>query len=943
MPITATRVGASILIATEPNKYLISKSGWFSDAELSVGISCDLQVKNNGCGKGFVWVETNSLTIFGVYISPNTNIKQFSEQIEALRKAVSAAKGKCLIMGDFNAKHISWGSKRSDNRGRCIMDWTAAEMLCILNDGDKPTFRRGNQVSWIDLTIATASLATVLQGWKVRDDIPSHSDHELIEVSVSSCVEENQPIRRSLRYNAEKAHAFEADLHEVEFDAQQPERILEDIQGAARDHFLLRRNLRKKAAPWWSEDVAAARKKCHQARRKYLREAKKHGPTTATLKEVYREAREHLSRIIKEAKEASFKRLLREANQDPWGDAYKIVKRKYETLPSISVDTQLRLARELFPRCGKTVWINRPARSSPPFTRVELEAAIQRIKPGKAPGPDGLTGDIVKAIYRAIPDKLLVAMNHYLANGIFPQQWKKAELRLLPKPMKAGQLTKKYRPICLISILGKVLEYMVSRRLSGAADDWLAPNQHGFRQNRSTVNAIRDVIDAAVVAKENGEDTIIIMTFDVKNAFNTARWDRIIEVLTEKQVPDYLINMVQSYFTDRTIHVGPQDIPLECGVPQGSVLGPLLWNVFYNDVALVLPPKSKLVAYADDLALVTWGSGVDTTLLYAELGALMITTAIEQLRIELAPEKTEAAFLYAPRHAIKHTVPVLGHKIPVMNDINYLGVTLERGLRVRKHIDVAARKADQQIHCLQRLLKVNSPIEQHVRKLYAGVIMSRIMYAAPAWLRLVQGNTEHEKLTTASRAALLRVCAGVPSVSVAAAEVISGMPPILLRLQELSAVFSGKNRSTARSDTLRTWQEHWESPAAEKGRWTRRLIPNIRAWLDRKHGTVDRYLCQFLSGHGEFRWHQSRMGTEVDPNCSTCGVPDTAEHAFFECDSSAAERGTLKQRTGIDFQVGSVVQDMVSKESTWDAVKEFVHATVVAREARREGLQTLRD
>lgn len=93
----------------------------------------------------------------------------------------------------------------------------------------------------------------------------------------------------------------------------------------------------------------------------------------------------------------------------------------------------------------------------------------------------------------------------------------------------------------------------------------------------------------------------------MKNAFNSAPWRKIVEALKRKNVPNYLIRVIQSYFCDRRIVIPEDDIDrsMTVGVPQGSCVGPVLWNVMYNDVLeLETPEGITLFAYADDLAVI---------------------------------------------------------------------------------------------------------------------------------------------------------------------------------------------------------------------------------------------------------------------------------------------------------------------------------------------------
>ena len=152
-------------------------------------------------------------------------------------------------------------------------------------------------------------------------------------------------------------------------------------------------------------------------------------------------------------------------------------------------------------------------------------------------------------------------------------------LVLITKSGKPPGEPSSYRPICLLSVLGKILERLIQRRLTTHLESTggLSDAQYGFRKGRSTVNAITRVLDNGKVAldkKRKGDRLCAVVTVDVRNTFNSANWTAIGQALQRKNTPPYLQALLRNYIIGRTLHYdtdeGVVSRTVSAGVPQGS-------------------------------------------------------------------------------------------------------------------------------------------------------------------------------------------------------------------------------------------------------------------------------------------------------------------------------------------------------------------------------------
>ena len=248
------------------------------------------------------------------------------------------------------------------------------------------------------------------------------------------------------------------------------------------------------------------------------------------------------------------------------------------------------------------------------FTLEELKRAGGTLKANTAPEIDGVPNKILKEVIGEYPEILLEAFNSCLREERFFVDWKKKRLVLLRKGNKPLGDASSYRPICLFDTIGRLLEEMFLQRLQGhmVGENSLSENQFGFRKGRSTVDAIQAVVDIATKARRGTgkrKGFCALISIDIYNAFNTARWTICIEAKVRKKVPDYLLRTIDDYLSDMwVIYEGDKwslKEEMTCGAPQGTRVGTLVWNVMYVDVLRMdLPSGTSIIGFVDDALFV---------------------------------------------------------------------------------------------------------------------------------------------------------------------------------------------------------------------------------------------------------------------------------------------------------------------------------------------------
>ena len=373
-----------------------------------------------------------------------------------------------------------------------------------------------------------------------------------------------------------------------------------------------------------------------------------------------------------------------------------------------------------------------------PVTVTTVILTIKHLRETNAIGADGIAFRFVKDSLPVICFYLMIIINTSIVTGLFPLLWKHG---LINPTFKSGDIDEvsNFRPISLLSILSKVLEKIVTNQLMEYLESnrLLSNSQHGFRINLSTETALMQVTDK--IYNNIDENKITLLTLcDLSKAFDSVNHKILLKKLIDHHIDtfwfeDYLSYRTQSVRIGKTIS-SKLNVPF--GVPQGSILGPILFLIFVNDMKNVTT-NCLLVQYADDSQFIHTGTtnnlqelirSAENTMKeakhYFDSNGLMINT-----------KKTQCIFIGSRQNISKipeeTKINCSGDEIIPSKFVKNLGVHMDRYMLFDKHIDEMHKKT---MGTLIYLNRIKDRIERDVRiKVVQALALSLINYCSKIW------------------------------------------------------------------------------------------------------------------------------------------------------------------------------------------------------------------
>ena len=654
---------------------------------------------------------------------------------------VNVKESRHIVVGDFNSHSPSWGYSKMDTRGEEVEDWMMDNRLVLINHpDDTPTcYSRAWKTSTSpDLAMATEDIQKL--STRMVENQLGGSDHRPITISLTSvgCPKSNM----APSWNFKKANwnlfTYEADQssHDISRDQHvntNVHNLTQTILQAAKKS--IPRGKRSNYKPFWSSQMRTLQIELDQARDKMEIDPTpenigRHSTllenyNNTKMKEIRNSWNEKTSNLDMDKDTSKMWKLTKTLNEDTartqgkcvleedghhFSDkmAANILADSYQECSRTNVNATR--VREVRRSIKEKLQNQRPSPDmTSSFTIGELNAAIKKLKCKKAPGKDGICNDMIKHLGTETKEKFLLIINQSWESGKFPDSWKEAVIIPIKKKGKEKTQKTSYRPISLLSCLGKVMERMVNARLLKHLEEnqLLSNTQSAYRKNRSTEDQLVYLAQAIENAFQEKKKVLAVFV-DLAKAFDKVWKEGLLLKLLTKNVEGKMYAWIQDFLQHRTARVKldgkiSHRVSLQQGVPQGGVISPSLFLVFIDDIADSLTRHVPRALHADDFAAWCAAEHLSTATYRMQETMNHIGQWANDWAVEINTNKTVASVFSLSTQQETAKLKLNGQELKQEETPTYLGIKLDKRLTWKPHLMEVERRATRKLAIMKKL------------------------------------------------------------------------------------------------------------------------------------------------------------------------------------------------------------------------------------------------
>lgn len=707
----------------------------------------------------------NTLQITALYRPPSTDVYEFNKGLQEYMQENNDKNNYSIFVGDINVDIMS------------STDYTN-EYLSILNEFGYTSVINGH-------TRVQGATATCIDHIFVRSryDILSNmmplivetdiTDHYTIALQMILDFNKNRPLGSRARVRLDHDRLVIAarniswhDLTATRDPDEATNRFVGVIMRTIEECSYTVHAKRKisKIAPWITKGLV----KSIHIKNQLFRNLKKH-PDNDELKRRYKNYRNKLTNLIRRTKYEYYQQQIKASSSDTktlWKIVQEIThtgKNKHEISVIMSeksgeLTDRKQVADEfnqVYSQMGKKMadaikrdpmYIPRRPSSSGSFVLLptdkdEVGDLISGLKSHRSAGVDEIQVDALKTLSPFIQEPLSYIINMCLKKGVWPRAFK--ETVIIPI-FKGGndKLITNYRPITLITHLSKIMERVLKKRLSAyiAKYKFLSDKQFGFREGVSTEDALLSMTSMVSTALDEGKPSLC-MFVDLSKAFDTVSHDLLLQTLEDVGIRSGSLSLFKSYLTGRSQSVRVDSVMsdrrgVEFGIPQGTVLGPLLFSIYINGLFNVRC-GGEVLGFADDIVVFYKADTWENLRTIVETGFPQLKNWLEHKLLTVNLKKTS----YLPFSCNRSGTPsfrsinitTIGEQCTILPEekVKYLGVMVDCNLKWNEHIQFVCNKLRTILHkfkYLKSLLTVHQ-----LKILYHALVESHLRYGIVCW------------------------------------------------------------------------------------------------------------------------------------------------------------------------------------------------------------------
>ena len=743
----------------------------------SLAISEVLNFDDGICQCLMVIASTLKLCVTVVYRPPNANTASFDKTVEFIKENLASKTGdsyQILLTGDLNFPHINWKLHTVSSGAEIEVQKSARKFLQLLSSTmqnqyvDKPT--RGANI----LDIFCTNNPFLVNSINVTDTMMS--DHKIVHVSLSSIFTDEDSITVPDIYGFAALDFAKADYGSISSDILEcnwrmmrlgctfeefPELVTAKLLGICEKHVPKRKSRTGKP-----KKLNALRRKRKRLENRISKASDVRAKTRLErelalihykIKEAFNEAHDMTEAAVISKMKTNPKVFYSHAKAHSTirGDITVMrgedgeITRDPERIANILQDQFISVYSD--PNCSDKAEPNFPTQDNtslaPECFKIsedDIKSALTELKPNSAPGSDGIPSKLLINCSSAIATPLALMWNESFESESVPSYYKSS---LVCPIYKKDDRTapENYRPISLTSHIMKTIERVVRctivEYLEGS--DILSQTQHGFRSGRTTMTQLLNHFDNVFNGLLEGHDTDAIY-LDYSKAFDKVDHELLLMKMTRYGFPANLVCWISSFLSNRFQRVAvkgahSREAPIISGVPQGTVLGPVLFLVFINDLENKVI-NSNISFFADDTRI----SSQIRSLQCKELLQRDLHNVIEWSKgnnMELNPKKFELQCYFANSKSLSNELPffpqMYSYTIPGNIQLEPkcslmdLGVTVSNDLSWSSHIGSIVTRA--RGVAAWALSVFNSRDQTVMITLYKSLIRSHLEYCCPLW------------------------------------------------------------------------------------------------------------------------------------------------------------------------------------------------------------------